>query len=285
MKKTNKTKRAAMIFTAVILIFTLCTLSVFSAFASAAESGEKSDMTSSTKEVNVYVTVAAGELKLAMEKIAVTDADKDGVLTINDALICAHDAKFDGGAAAGYGSVISEYGISMTKLWGIENGGAYGYYLNDSSAVSLAAPVADKDRINAFAYSDTAAYSDVYTFFEIAESNDDTIKMTLKSIGFDADWNPVTAPVADAEITLNGKSTGISTDADGNASVKTSLLDEGSNVISAVCQKMTIVPPAYVISKVENKDSSGCGSAAVPAAVIAICAIFALSIRRKPDEN
>ncbi|MBP5657968.1 MAG: hypothetical protein J6X52_05545, partial [Clostridia bacterium] len=84
------------------------------------------------KDPVVYVTIANGELVLAREAVTLTDADNDGALTINDALYLAHEAKFEGGAAAGYASSTGDYGLSLTKLWGVENGGSYGYFVNDN---------------------------------------------------------------------------------------------------------------------------------------------------------
>ncbi len=56
-----------------------------------------------TLSADVYVTIAdKGTLVVTQEKITVTDIDEDKTLTINDALFCAHKAKYDGGADAGY---------------------------------------------------------------------------------------------------------------------------------------------------------------------------------------
>ena len=87
----------------------------------------------------VYVTIADkdGKLVLVQEAITVTDIDNDGKLTINDALYCAHEAKFEGGAAAGYLSEMTEYGLSLKKLWGTDNGSGYGYDVNNEGAMSL----------------------------------------------------------------------------------------------------------------------------------------------------
>ena len=109
-----------------------------------------------------------GKLVLVLEKIDLSDADGDGTITINDALYLAHEAEFEGGAAAGYASEQSDYGLSLTKLWGCENGGSYGYYVNDASAMSLADPVKDGDRINAFVYTDLKTWSDKYCYFDKA---------------------------------------------------------------------------------------------------------------------
>ena len=57
-------------------------------------------------KASVYVTIADKDGKLAMtqQAVTVTDADGDNALTINDALIAAHEASYPGGAAAGYSS-------------------------------------------------------------------------------------------------------------------------------------------------------------------------------------
>ena len=47
-----------------------------------------------TEGNTIYVNIAnAGKLEAAMEPIALADADGDGALTVNDALILIHDAK------------------------------------------------------------------------------------------------------------------------------------------------------------------------------------------------
>ena len=71
---------------------------------------------------SAYVSISDkdGKLVLVLEKIDLSDADGDGTITINDALYLAHEAEFEGGAAAGYASEQSDYGLSLTKLWGCE---------------------------------------------------------------------------------------------------------------------------------------------------------------------
>ena len=70
-------------------------------------------------DTTVFVTICDnnGKIALAQEAVKVTDADNDGALTVTDALFCAHEAKYTGGAAAGYATTLTAYGISMTKLW------------------------------------------------------------------------------------------------------------------------------------------------------------------------
>ena len=61
-------------------------------------------LSASAEDPQVYVSISNDkrELVLTEEPIALTDADNDGKLTINDAFINTHESKFEGGAAAGY---------------------------------------------------------------------------------------------------------------------------------------------------------------------------------------
>lgn len=198
--------------------------------------------------VTVYVSVAnKGELVAAQVEVNVVDIDSDGALTVNDALYALHDAVYEGGAEKGYNYYIhKDYGLSLGKLWG-DSSGNFGYYVNNASCWGLADAVEDGDYVNAFVYSDTKFYSDTYCFFseyKVTADKGTEIELTLSGAGYDANWNPVTVPVADAEITVDGVGTGIKTDENGKATIK---IDKaGEHVISAVSSSKTLVPPVCV---------------------------------------
>lgn len=193
----------------------------------------------------VYVSISSkGELVAAQTKVTVTDIDGDNALTVNDALYAAHEAVYSGGAKAGYSYYThKDYGLSIGKLWG-DTSGNFGYYINNKSCWSLADSVKNGDYLNAFVYSDSKNYSDKYCFFDsftvTADAKAD-VELTLSSAGYDANWNPVTLPVAGAEITVDGKATGVKTDADGKATIQIS--GAGKHIISAVSASETLVPP------------------------------------------
>ena len=231
---------------------------------------------------DVYVTISdgTGTLPVVQEKITVTDIDADGALTINDALYAAHDAKYDGGAEAGFASAETEYGVSLNKLWGVENGGSYGYYKNNTSAMSLSDTIADGDYITAYAFSDLTAWSDVYSWFDIDSAELDTgaeMALTLCYAGYDADWNPVTLFASDAVITINGEKTSLKTDSQGKVEIK---FDEaGEYLISAVSDTQTLVPPVCKVtvtasseSETTAPDTGNSTSALVAVAAIALAA-------------
>ena len=198
----------------------------------------------------VYITIAdkEGKLVLVQEPIAVKDIDSDGKITINDALYCAHESKFSGGAAAGYASEMTDYGLSLKKLWGIDNGTGYGYYVNNAAAMSLGDEVKDGAYITAFVYTDTTNWSDTYCYFDKNTASvkaGDTVAVQLSALGFDANYNTVVNPVKGATILVNGKATDVKTDDNGKASVK--LSDAGTITISAKSDSQTLVPPALVV--------------------------------------
>lgn len=225
------------IFMAVLILMMVMTLSL-TAFA---------EGTTETAEVYVTISDDSGKLVLAQEKITVTDVDADGALTINDALYAAHQEKYEGGAVAGYAVDYTEYGISLNMLWGITNGGSYGYYVNNISAWSLTDVVKDGDYINAYAFTDLATWSDTYSYFDVNSvevNKNDEVTLTLLAAGFDQNFNPVTLPVSNATITVNGAATEYKTDDEGKVTVKFN--EAGTCVISAASETQTLVPPVCV---------------------------------------
>ena len=195
----------------------------------------------------VYVSIANGDLVLTREAVSVVDIDGDDTITINDALYCAHNCYFEGGAEAGYEATEGEWGLGLTKLWGVENGGSYGYYVNGVSAWSLTDPLQEKDHVYAFIYTDTETWSDAFSFFDqdwVETVPSVPVELTLSYAGFDDDWNSVTLPVEGAEILIDGEPTGVFTDAEGKATVFFNT--PGKAVVSAKSESMTLVPPVCV---------------------------------------
>jgi hypothetical protein len=212
-----------------------------------------------TQAINVYVTIsdANGELALAQEEIQVTDVDNDGNLTINDALYAAHEAKFEGGADAGYASSETSYGLTLSKLWGTENGGSYGYYVNNTAAMQLGDLISDGDYINAFVYTDLSSWSDTYCYFDVQTATaEETLTLTLSAAGYDEQWNPVSMPVEGATITIDGNPTEFVTDSNGSVTITFS--QNGTHIISAVSENQVLVPPVCTVdvSGVEEAETT-----------------------------
>ena len=197
-----------------------------------------------TLSANVFMTVANGELLLAQEPVKVTDYNADGKLTLDDAFYAAHEQYYEGGAEAGYGTEYGQYGLSITKLWGAENGSGFGYYVNNVSAYSLTDRMEDGDYLTAFVYTDTVNYSDTYCYFDkntVSAKAGEEVTLTLSAAGYDDQWNPITVPFENAEITVNGVKTGLKTDKEGKVTLK--LDTAGALVISAVSEDTVLVPP------------------------------------------
>ncbi len=207
--------------------------------------------------VNVYVSIAnKGTLAVAYEKVTVTDIDEDGKITVNDTLYAVHEAKYQGGAEAGYSYYSTEqYGLSIGTLWG-DKSGCFGYYINNASAWSLEDSVKDGDYVYGFVYSDAENWSDSYSFFDkstVSADNGSEITLTLSKSGYDADWNPITVAVEGATITVDGVDTDVKTDANGEAVIK--ITDSGNHIISAKSDSEILVP-AVCIASVKSEESS-----------------------------
>lgn len=196
----------------------------------------------------IYVTIANGELVLTRKAVSLSDADGDGKTTVNDALILAHDAAYEGGAKAGFSSAETEYGLSLTCLWG-NTSGSYGYCVNDASAMSLYDAVKVDDHVYAYVYTDLVAWSDVYSYFDVSAAETtkgEQLTLTLSYAGYDANWNPVTSPVADAVITIDGEATEYKTDAEGKVTL--TFDGKGKFTVSATSQTLTLVPPVCLVT-------------------------------------
>ncbi|MBO4423176.1 MAG: hypothetical protein J5879_07040 [Clostridia bacterium] len=195
-----------------------------------------------------FVTVFDGQNQVAVNvPVEKSDEDSDGKWTINDALISLHNAK----CADGYKAEDGGYGLMITKLWGVENGGAYGYYKNNVMCMGLTEELSEteSDHIYAYVYSDAAGFSDVYTFFDKAEvsgSKGDKITLTLSYVSFDESYNQVNVPLADAVIKVNGEKTELKTGEDGKVEIE---FPGSGSVISAEKDGMVIIPPVCSVSK------------------------------------
>ena len=201
----------------------------------------------------IFVTIAdqEGKTPVAAKSVTVIDTDQDGVLTINDALYCAHEQFYEGGAAAGYATKVTQYGLSLDKLWGSANGGSYGYYLNNASAWSLTDPVKDGDYLAAFCYTDLVGWSDHYSFFDKLRGvmqQGEEFTLTYSEAGYDEKWNPVTLPVEGAVITVDGEPTGFTTDAAGKATL--SISEPGKHIVRATVEGKRLVAPVFVATVV-----------------------------------
>ncbi len=212
-------------------------------------------------EGTVYVTIAlGGEIvtgadgaKVANVPVKVLDLDFDGVFTVDEALRAAHDACYPGGAAAGYASSETDWGLAIDMLWG-DTSYAFGYYVNDAMAWSLSDPVEDGGSVKAYVFADSEYYSDVYSYFDKASAEGSSVTLTFYAGSFDENWDVVFAPAAGAAITVDGVKTGAVTDAEGKATVT---FDEpGSYLVSAVSDEVIYVPAVCNVTVPQSKEGA-----------------------------
>ena len=175
--------------------------------------------------VKVRVTIGnAGELVLPCEEITVYDRDGDGKYTIDEALYAAHESAYEGGAAAGYATQNTDWGLSLKTLWGVTNGGSYGYAVNDVMSMGLTDQLHEGDYLSAYSFQDTTGFSDHYAYFDVRSLPDvkqgDTVTLKLTEIAYTPDWQQELKPVPNAAITIDGTETAFKTDADGKVDVR-----------------------------------------------------------------
>ncbi len=214
------------------------------------------------EDITVYVTISQdGQIvtgkdgELVAEVPVVLSGQTE--YTIDDALRAAHSEYYSGGAEAGYGSSIGDFGLGLDKLWGDESG-AFGYYLNDVSAWSLAAPVEAGDSISAFIYQDQKNYNDQYSYFDqhqVTVAKGEALTLTLNVVGYDKEWQPVSYPLSNAEVTINGTASNTTND---KGEVALTFDTIGTYVVSAAGPEGTIiVSPVCVVQVVDENQAGG----------------------------
>jgi len=200
-------------------------------------------------KADVFVTIVDDKktLQTTYEKVTAYDFNADGIVSVDEALYAAHEKYYEGGAAKGYRSVISTFGNTLQKLWGIENGGAFGYTVNSTFPSSLDGKVENGDSVYAFAYSDLSTFTDSYSKFNsysVSSDAGEPIALTLSKSYYETASSIQFTPLGEAVITVDGKPTEYITDKNGQVSI---IINEaGKHVISATSEKYNLVPPVCI---------------------------------------
>ena len=204
---------------------------------------------------------------VAQAKVTVSDRDRNGTLTVDEALYATHEALYDGGADAGYSTFVGDHGLSLAILWGKGTHGvsaSAGYYLNNASCWSLNDVVNAGDYLTAFNYYDTMFWSDSYSYFDentVSVKKGSSVTLTLNALGYDENWNTVSSPYAGANAMLLGVTAEVlTTDEDGKVEITTSQLQPGTYYAVAYTETKNIVPAVCKITVTQRPISSGNGS-------------------------
>ena len=251
-----------------------------------------------TETVTVTVNIINDKPVLAAAEITVTDTDGDGIISINDALYCAHQQKYEGGAAAGYASSPSSYGVTLEKLWG-DTSGAFGYYRNNESPQSLLDTVLDGDTVTAFIYQDTFGWSDCYSYFDkntVTVTEGDSVQLSLSYLVLDYEtWISSAHPAEGAIITVDGNDTELTVNMEGFAVLEfnapgTYLVSAHSdlNIVAPVCvvtvEKAPALPPTTG-SMIDEEPQSFGGMIAICAAIICSATAVAVAASHKNSKK
>ena len=201
-------------------------------------------------EVTVYVSVSAqGALAQTKDgKPAVQLAVKvPAGSTVEDAIIAAHTAYCPDGAE-GWEKAESDWGMSMTRIWGSYDGvGAW--YLNGVMPMEQSWDIAatDGDYVDLILYGED--WSDSYAVFDkrtAAAATGEKITLTLTHDVFDENWVASPAGLAGAIVKLaDGTELG-TTDEEGKITL--TFNKAGTYLVTAEDPDLVITAPACVIT-------------------------------------
>ncbi len=197
-----------------------------------------------TDAIKVYITISKdGEVVEDRngEKVAVVPVELLGKkeYTLDDVFKSAHGQYHKDGEEA-YGTAESQWGLGVSKLWGIENGGNYGYQINNGEVMVMGPTQAvnDGDIVDAYViknnYPDTEAYATFNQPIVIVEKGE-SINYKLVSATYDENFNMVFVPVEGATIYSDGDKMDWVTDANGLMWIKYN--EEGEHIITATKTK------------------------------------------------
>ena len=160
-------------------------------------------------KITVQYSVYDGEFIKEPTSIEVTAdlSDKYGYTdegnepTVLDATIAAH-----------LDMLGSTDALSITNGWTNsafgKSTGNFSYRVSGNFAGGLNDAVKNGDYVEYMFYQDTLGWSDSYTYFNSRSEESfvgQSVTLTLIKDGYDASWNPVSAPAANANVTVNGE--------------------------------------------------------------------------------
>ena len=233
------------------MVSLLCLLLVTALLPGAAFAAEEGTAVnaSAPAEIQVYVSVSLqGQLAQTKDKapavlLPVTVSEGATVDTVLKAL----HKEYCPAGEEGYATADSQYGTSMTKLWG-QSEGAGGYYVNGIMPWTVVdqTPVKDGDHVEVIIY--RSDWSDSYAAFQTGSMTvgaGQQVELCLKKTVFDETGMSQLQPVVGAKLLL-GDAKGVKeTDyvTDENGKVTVSLTDLGDYIVSARTEKENLTAP------------------------------------------
>lgn len=192
----------------------------------------------------VYVTISKyGEIVNSAdgEPMACVPIELSGdEITIDDVLRAAHGLYYEDGED-GYASSVNDWGFGIVKLWG-DTSYNFGYQVNGGTETVNGADhiVDDGDYIDAYIYGNPIPFFEGYSYFdrytdEIYVGDELTLTLTFAD-GYDEEWNTIYSLCDGATITINGESTDIVTDENGEVTLN--FEEIGTYIVSATKTKM-----------------------------------------------
>lgn len=194
------------------------------------------------------IAVGKDNTLMAQVPVKVTDLNKDGKFTYDEAMTAAHKAYCADGEDG-----FATSGGWATMLWG-ETDGVGGFYRNNTMTATVdKETIQNGDALTAFSYADTADWSDKYSFFDqstVSVKTGETLTLNLKKQGYNEAATPANAALCTIDKTGAFQEMNVTTDDKGNATF--SFDQAGTYVVSAYGNEDVLVPPVCIVTVTEK---------------------------------
>ena len=194
------------------------------------------------------IAVGKNDTLMAQVPVTVTDLNKDGKFTYDEAMTAAHKAYYEKGEAG-----FAMDGSMCSMLWGVETKNLCFYRNNEQTGFINEQSITANDNLVAFPYMDTTGFSDRYGFFNqetVSAKTDEAVTLNLQGQGYNESFVMTTEPVVGAELEVyqNGKfqKLNVVTDDKGNSTI--SFDKAGKYVVSAQKSGIKWVPPVCIVT-------------------------------------
>ncbi len=180
MQHHTRLTKAASVLMALVMLLSLVPTTVFAASAAPTAAAPDAVISLTVSQQGVPACAKDGST-MANRPVTVKDLNADGKLTVDEALVAAHETYL---TKEGYATSTSGYGTSVSRLWGVDTSNTLFFVNNVGIASGVGVDTVQAgDALVASINKDNTYFADWYTFFDantVTVSANESFSLQLK---------------------------------------------------------------------------------------------------------